>query len=207
MRKLYLGIDLPADLQALHYPVIRTVPLEIAPHLWDNFPNFTHVIFTSKNGVKIFLQSGRSLHQKQLLAIGQKTAAQLLQVGLRPLGIAETETQEGMIELLRTLDLKGAYILYPRSALARKPLENFLIEQQIRYQVWDLYTTVFQKPLPVPDLNLIDEIIFTSPSTVRAFIAAFGQIPPDKKLTCIGPVTEAELLEHLEFEKAQKSAS
>ena len=189
--KLYLGLDPPVDVDVLHYPIIRTLPLEISQKQWQAFPLFTHIIFTSKTAVKIL--SSYTLLGKKFLAIGSKTAAQIEQVGYGVSGVAVPETQEGMIELLRTQDLAGSYVLYPRSNLARDLVSNFLREQNVLHEIWDLYTTVFQKPLPVPDFDLIEEIIFTSPTTVRAFIAAFGKIPSGKKLTCIGPVTEAEL--------------
>ncbi len=95
-----------------------------------------------------------------------------------------------MIEVLKLHHLEDAYVFYPRSSLARKNLEQFLQEKGIRHQVCDLYQTEFQKPEPVPHLEEIDEIVFTSPSTVRGFIEVFGAVPRDKKLTCIGPVTE-----------------
>jgi len=97
------------------------------------------------------------------------------------------------IDLLRIQDLEEAYIFYPRSSLARKNLEHFLLHRHVRHQVCDLYETVFQKPQPVPDLANIDEIIFTSPTTVRGFVEAFGSLPKDKNLTCIGPITETAL--------------
>jgi uroporphyrinogen-III synthase len=59
--------------------------------------------------------------------------------------------------------------------------------------VCDLYDTVPQKLEPIPDLNAIDEIVFTSPSTVRAFVEIFRHIPQDKTLTCLGPITQEEL--------------
>jgi len=68
-----------------------------------------------------------------------------------------------------------------------------MVARGVRHQVCDLYQTVFQKPGPLPDLSKVDEIIFTSPSTIKGFIAAFGAIPTNKKLTCMGPITEEEL--------------
>lgn len=184
--KLYLGLDAPKEKGVIHYPVIRIQPLEIAEEKWERWPRFTHLLFTSKTTVKLL--AGRSLEGKTVLAIGQKTAS-LLPGAL----VAKTETQEGMVELLCGLGLKESFVLYPRSNLARDLIKKYLEENGICHEVWDLYTTVFQKPLPVPDFNLIDEIIFTSPSTVRAFVEAFGEIPQGKKLSCIGPVTEGEL--------------
>jgi uroporphyrinogen-III synthase len=196
--KLYLGTD-PENCELkdlIHYPIIKTIPLEIPSHLWEDFAEYTHILLTSKNAVAIFLsqlKDKEALQDKKIIAIGKSTAAKLTGEGFAPHLIAEDESQEGMIELLKTLDLHDAYIFYPRSSLARKKLEHYMVGIGVRHQICDLYETVFQKPEPSPDFSKIDEIIFTSPSTVKGFIAAFGAIPSDQKLTCIGPITEEEL--------------
>jgi uroporphyrinogen-III synthase len=194
---LYLGTD-PSNMKdvegLIHYPVIQTIPLSVPPHIWDDFSEYTHILFTSKNAVSIFFeQCSLSLENKQVIAIGAATAARLREHQIEPHFVAQEESQEGVIELLNQQDLTDAYVLYPRSSLARKKLENFFIERQVRYQVCDLYETQFQKLEPVPNLTDIKEIVFTSPTTVRGFLEIFGQLPHDKKLTCIGPVTEEEL--------------
>jgi uroporphyrinogen-III synthase len=196
--KLYLGTDPEnCDLKDLvHYPIIKTIALEIPSHMWEDFADYTHILITSKNAAQIFLTQLKDkalLQNKQIIAIGKSTAAKLAQEGFAPHQIAEDESQEGIIELLKRQDLHDAYIFYPRSMLARKKLENYMIGRGIRHQICDLYETVFQKLEPSPDFSMVDEIIFTSPSTVKGFIAAFGSIPPNKKLTCIGPITEEEL--------------
>jgi uroporphyrinogen-III synthase len=199
---LYLGTD-PENFQHIdglvHYPIIQTVPLEIPSHLLDDFSDYTHILFTSKNAVTIFFQTFKSsLENKKIVAIGKGTAAKLKQGGYPPHLVASQESQEGLMDLLRTQDLSEAYIFYPRSSLARKNLENFMIQRGIRHQICHLYTTVFQKPEPFPDLTQFDEIIFTSPSTVKAFLAAFGSLPLDKKLTSMGSITEEELKAYAE---------
>lgn len=196
--KLYLGTDPEnCDLKdIIHYPIIKTIPLEIPSHMWEDFADYTHILITSKNAAAIFLnqlKDKEALKNKKIFAIGQITAAKLTGEGFAPHLIAEDESQEGVIELLKKQDLHDAYIFYPRSSLARKKLESYMIARGIRHQICDLYDTAFQKPEPVPDFAKIDEIIFTSPSTVKGFIAAFGAIPSNKKLTCIGPITEEEL--------------
>ena len=196
--KLYLGTD-PENCELkdlVHYPIIKTIPLEIPSHMWEDFAEYTHILITSKNGAAIFLsqlKDKEKLKNKKIIAIGKSTAAKLTGEGFAPHLIAEDESQEGVIELLKRQDLHDAYVFYPRSSLARKKLESYMIARGIRHQICDLYETVFQKPDPSPDFAKIDEIIFTSPSTVKGFIAAFGAIPSNKKLTCIGPITEEEL--------------
>jgi len=91
------------------------------------------------------------------------------------------------------MDLENAYFFMPRSSSSRPIIVNFFQERQIRYQSCDLYDTVTQILEPRPDLDQIDEIVFTSPSTVRAFIEIFGTLPNGKRLIAIGPVTEEAL--------------
>ena len=200
--KLYLGTD-PENCELkdlVHYPIIKTVPLEVPSHILEDFADYTHILVTSKNAAAILLnqlKDKEALKRKRIIAIGKSTAAKLAQEGFAPHFIATDESQEGVIELLKTQDLHDAYIFYPRSSLARKKLESYMIARGIRHQICDLYETIFQKPEPIPDFTKIDEIIFTSPSTIKGFIAAFGAIPSNKKLTCIGPITEEELKKSL----------
>lgn len=195
---LYLGIDVPSSAlslgQVVHYPVIRTQridspELRAALALWNCF---THVIFTSKNGVRHWYEVGPA-RGKIAIAIGKATAAELQQRGVEPL-IASDPTQEGVIALLETLSLEKAFLLYPRSKLARPILAEYLKTRNARFFILDLYETVFQKLEPVPDLESFDEIVFTSPSTVEGFLRIFGSFPRDTRLTAIGPITEKSIL-------------
>lgn len=210
-RTLYLGThpaSYPAEGDLIHYPVIKLIPRPIPPHILEDMPEYTHFIFTSKNAVAIFFQTIESqlqnsmlpiligkvdLKEKTIIAIGKSTASRLVLEGCQPTHVAQEETQEGIISLLRPMDLREAYILLPHSSLARHALENFFSEHGIRHQICDLYDTITQKIEPVPDLDTIDEIVFTSPSTVRAFVEIFSHIPHNKKLTCLGPITKEEL--------------
>ena len=185
-RILYLGIDAPPGV--FHYPVISTKIIESpelsqALSLWNQF---THLLFTSKNGVRHW---PREIFGKIVIAIGEATAEEIRKRGVDPL-VANEATQEGVIALLESLDLQNAYILYPRSKLARPHLRRYLEEKGLSHYAFDLYDTLFQKPEPKPDLDAFDEIIFTSPSTVEAFFRIFPSVPRRIILTAIGPVTK-----------------
>jgi uroporphyrinogen-III synthase len=131
------------------------------------------------------------LEGKCVVAVGKTTASFLTREGFPPQFIAEDERQEGVIELLSKLGfLKNSYIFLPRSSRARPLLENFLKERKLRHRIFNLYDTILQKLLPLPDLKDFDEIVFTSPSTVEAFYEIFPEIPHGKKITAIGPVTK-----------------
>jgi uroporphyrinogen-III synthase len=168
-----------------HYPVIRTEfcgKLNEALELWAQF---THVIFTSQTTVEYW----PGPWDKKAIAIGDATASALKQRGVQPL-VAPFSTQEGVVELIR--NIKG-YFFIPRSKQARSFLTDFLKEQKIPFYTLDLYSTLFQRLEPVPILDDFDEIVFTSPSTVQGFLLIYGNLPKEKKLTAIGPITEAAL--------------
>ena len=181
----------------MHYPVIKTVPVDsLNESVLSQAKQCTHWVFTSPNAVKHwFALSPLCLEDKAVFAVGPATAAFLLQKSIQAQQ-PQNATQEGMIELLETLSLDGAYIGWPRSSLARPLLSNYLERRKIRYVAIELYRTISQRLEPVPDLAQFEEIVFTSPSTVRAFLEIFGSIPPGKKMTAIGPVTR-EVLERL----------
>ena len=175
----------------MHFPIIRTIPIEkldkTAKQAWDKS---THMLFTSRSAVKHWL--ALSSLKGEILAIGEATAA-TLKGWEGVLKIAPTATQEGVVDLLKTLDLSSAYLFWPRSALSRPIIDRYLMQQGIPFYPLNLYTTKPQASLPLPNLDEFDEIVFTSPSTVEAFLAFFGCLPTDKRLTPIGPVTHAAL--------------
>jgi uroporphyrinogen-III synthase len=201
-RVLYLGTD-PSSYQSssclVHYPVIQLIPKAIPQNIIKKMADFTHLIFTSKNAVSIFFKNvGKlDLSKKIVIAVGKKTAERLAQHGHTSSYTALEETQEGVIALLLTLHLEDSYILLPQSSQARPNLKNFLKARGIAYQACILYDTISFKLEPVPNLNEIEEIVFTSPSTVKAFIEIFKTFPVEKKLTCIGPITRNALKQHI----------
>jgi uroporphyrinogen-III synthase len=212
---LYLGTD-PTTFESeghasghlIHYPVIKIVPRSLdhpeIKQVYAELKEFTHLIFTSKNAVKVFSEhlaelkeSIKVLKAKTVIAIGTVTAAHLSIRGLAPQFVAKEETQEGVVKLLSPMLVEHAYFFMPRSSLARPVITNFFQERSIRFQACDLYDTVTQILEPKPDLERVDEIVFTSPSTVSAFLEIFGNLPKKKKLIAIGPVTEQALRDSL----------
>jgi uroporphyrinogen-III synthase len=186
MRILYLGTD-PSRYRCngtlIHYPIIQTVPIAtLEPQVITLWPQITHVLLTSPFAARHWLRLSPP-GKKTLLAIGEATASFCPDSIIAP-----TATQEGMIELLK--DIKDAYFLWPKSAQARTVLSDYL--RPFRHHSFNLYSTV-TKPVAPIDLSTIDEIVFTSPSTVRAFLEIFGSIPQDKVITPIGPITALTL--------------
>lgn len=198
-RVLYLGTD-PSNYSGeghlIHYPVIRVQPRPIDREAFAQLVVYTHIIFTSKYSVQFFFAALKELSlelgNQEIIAIGESTAKYIREKGVEPL-VAPDATQEGVIELLSRKDLKQAYVFLPRSSLARDLLPNFLQGAGVRYRLCDLYDTLPQKPEPVPNLDEVEEIVFTSPSTVRAFLDIFGSLPKNKILTPIGRITGSQI--------------
>jgi len=198
MQTLYLGLDPTNFLCAgtlIHYPVIRTARIESSDlqQALDLWHEFTHAIFTSQTAVKYW---ENDLKGKVVIAIGEATADSLRKRGVEPL-VAPQATQEGVIQLLEMLlhagKLQNPFVFFPHSTLSREVFPQFLQRSKIRFFGLALYETILQKIEPVPDLSEVGEIVFTSPSTVMGFLAIYGAIPLDKKLTSIGPITEKAL--------------
>ena len=210
---LYLGLDPSSylkqvDVTLLHLPLIRIVPYSsdhpTLQSTFQQFSHYTHVIMTSKTTVKLMLQHlsyfGYSLadwQAKKTCAVGQVTASHLKQVGVDPWMVAQEETSEGLVEALPIDQLQEAWFFWPHSAQSRSVITDFLVYHRIRFEACALYETHSIIHAHLPSLEAIDEIIFTSPSTVDAFLQNFGKLPIQKQLTAIGPITENYLKSRL----------
>lgn len=201
---LYIGTTAEKKEGVEFVPMIKTVAKDFDSfsirHQFSDMKDYTHMIFTSKNAVKIFFEALKYfridksfLRDKIFFCIGGITLKTLLdQVQVQTV-LADLPTQEGLIETLDFYDLKQAYIFYPRSSRARPSLCQRLMLRQVRVQVCDLYDTHTTVPKNLPDLYSFDEIIFSSPSTVDAFMEIYPNIPKHLKMSAIGPITRQYL--------------
>lgn len=205
---LYLGLDPSTsypDESITHCPIIQTIPY--VPENRDIqesmrcFNEYTHLIFTSKSAVHFFMDLAKhygykaaELQSKTYISVGPVTAAALQGYGMNSILTAKQETAEGVVELLDTLDLSNSYLFWPHSALSRPIITDYMKSRKVMWRDCEIYTTETRYPNPIPSLDEFEEIVFTSPSTVEAFIKIFGSLPSDKTLTAIGPVTHERLM-------------
>ena len=123
--------------------VIPCASIEIVPpHSWDALDDairrigeFDWVVFTSVNGVEIFLRRLRDLALDigvlggaRLAAIGSKTAKALESRGLQVEVVPGEFRAERVAEAMREKGITGARILLPRAAAAREILPVMLRE-------------------------------------------------------------------------------
>ena len=198
-RVLYLGTEGKKGMA--HLPLIEIIPRDFQGFeihtAMNDFSEYTHVILTSKNGVRIFCDCMEhyevKLQGKKVFAVGKVTAHALEERGVKVDEVAVEETQEGVVHLLAMEDLDDAYVLLPQSSRARSSLSSSLMLRRVRHQKVSIYDTKKKMPSVKPDLESFDEIIFTSPSTVEAFSEVFSVIPKGIKLTSIGAITATVL--------------
>jgi len=200
-RQLYLGLNpsnyLTTDLLT-HVPLIKIVPVPLSAvaESFKIFAHYTHILITSQSTIPLLLLYLKSLdlkiyegQEKIFLAVGKTTAKALKEVGIFVDSIPPEETSEGLISLFQQLDLQNAHLFWPHSALSRPVIRTYLLEKNIKFTECFLYTTETNYPAQLPKLTEFDEIIFTSPSTVDAFLQIFGSLPISKILTPIGKIT------------------
>lgn len=210
-RILYLGLD-PSHYagrgEVIHWPIIQIVPRPLSdPTICTalkNFDHYSHIIVTSKSTVAILRDYLPRLDvdmqkwtQKMTLAVGKVTAEHLKACGIIAYRVAQEETAEGIIQELQQLPLQHAHVFWPHSSQARPAIKEFLMTQDISHTTCILYDPKPQIPGTLPDLEVFDEIIFTSPSTAEAFLNIFGAVPSHIQVTTIGPITASFLKQHI----------
>lgn len=210
---IYFGLKCPEsnpETVFFHCPIIRTFPLERTNQdIFEsvlNFHRYTHLIFTSKSSVAILVEHlshygipRTSFQFKKCIAVGRATAEKVQKSGFPLMCTAEEETAEGIIKEMERLPLTGReFFFWPHSTLSRRVIPDYLLEKKIVFHECALYGTTLKKPDPLPDIDLFDELFFTSPSTIDAFLEIWKEIPSNKKLTCQGPVTQAYLLKRID---------
>jgi len=206
LKILYLGLNFEnfkEKEKAYHYPIIKVVPKTkyLRRYLRD-LPIITHYIFTSPRSVSIFcdyllnVNKLYFLKNKFIITIGKSTQRTLAGYNINST-IPKVSTQEGIVELLKSIPLENSFFLIPRSSMARQEIDCFFDEERINYITLDIYDTCINRKLEKIDLNDFKEVFFTSPSTVKAFVEIFKNIPSHLIFKAIGPVTKQAIEKNL----------
>ncbi len=192
-KTLYVGLSAPKG--SIHLPLIQTLPRNDCT--FEDLEKASHIIVTSKTTCHYAKEHFQGC-QKPFISVGASTTNALQQLGAKTILTAKDECQEGIIELIKDLDLKSPFFFWPHSNLSRPILKTYFETQNIRYSDCILYDTLYQPPREPIDFHSIDEIHFSSPSCVDAFFHFFG--PPLQHITlrCKGRITENHLQIRLE---------
>ena len=171
------------------------------------------VAFTSANAVRAVREKfdeygidARAFSGLKIAAVGDKTAATLLDWGLRADLVPEATEQSavGLLDVFPEFDAQLDpinRILLPRADIATDTLIAGLVELGWECDDITAYRTVRAAPPPAPTRDAIktgkfDAVLFTSSSTVRNLVGIAGKPHPSTVIAVIGPATAQTCEEH-----------
>ncbi|MFA4887956.1 MAG: SAM-dependent methyltransferase [Candidatus Omnitrophota bacterium] len=182
-----------------HLPLIKIEPMDDYrefDNCLKNIRDYDWIIFASRYGAEYFFKrlgaigfDSRALGGIKIAAVGNSTENRLLDFAIKADLVPKEESSEGLIEKFKKINLKNKKIFLPRSDISDKGLEKELITLGAKVTSSFAYRNVMPGDLPDLDLNNFDEIIFTSPSTVRNFKKRYIRVPGKVKIRSIGDVT------------------
>lgn len=185
-----------------HLPLIKIEPLDDYrefDNYVENIRNFDWIVFASRYGVEYFFKRLKTIgYDLRLLsdikigAIGNSTKNRLLDFGILADLVPKNESSVGMINEFKKIDLRNKRVFLPRSDISDKGLEKAFRRLDAKVTTGFAYKNVMPENLPDLDLSYFDEIMFTSPSTVRNFKQRYKKMPENVKEKCIGEVTLEE---------------
>jgi hydroxymethylbilane synthase len=153
------------------------------------------IIFTSRYAVEHFLRTLLSvdpsveLGRKSFAVIGRYTKEALEEFNVKPAIVAHEETAQGLCQAISGhMNVQHKRILFPRSSLPNPFLKESLSALGAIVTEITVYENTKPAKRPLPSLN-VKGIIFTSPSTVRNFLADYVTIPAPWLIFAKGPVT------------------
>lgn len=202
--------------EVLVAPVIDTAePVDWTPAdtALAHLETYDWVVLTSTNAVDRFLErmdtrgvAREGLRHARIAVVGAATAERLDEQGFTPELVPADFRAEGLIDAFEARGVApGTRFLFPRAEKAREILPEALRTRGAEVDVVPVYRTVPATPDPAIVARLrsgsVHIVTFTSPSTVRHFLAwvTAGGLDPRSVLATtaaasIGPVTTEALL-------------
>lgn len=177
----------------------------------NEIEHYDWIVFTSVNGVKSFFsrlkelnKDLRELHGAKIAAIGDITASEIMNMGIKVDIVPDEFRAEGLIKIFKKHRIKDAKVLIPRARIARDILPESLKKLGAKVDVVTSYIT--KKPsksktnhiCKLLDEHTVDLITFTSSSTARNFfelIPDFKQYKKKPVIASIGPITAQTIRE------------
>lgn len=189
----------------VHRPLIKSVPLDDytqADRVLKRLNTFDWIVFTSTNGVNFFFQrlnainlDTRAVGTTKVSAIGKTTAEKLKTFGVLADMQPKLESSVGLLEEFQKVSVKDKRILLVRPKVGSSMLLDGLADVGAIVETVVVYRNVDIEPEET-DFAFIDQILFTSGSTIRAFLKRYGSVPAGIKVYCLGQPTLNEAKKH-----------
>ena len=191
MNTLYTGLTSP-DATYIHTPLIEIVPVDDDTPLRRaiaDIDSYDYVLFTSRYAAKYV--GALSVIHTRIVSIGRTTTKALHQIGVEEVSEVEEDNSYGVVSWFSSQPC--GRVLIPRSNLALPIIPEGL--RQLGFEVNCVTAYINRMPEHPNKVNLdeIDRIVFTSPSTIDNFIRLYGALPEKKELVTRGPITEQHL--------------
>lgn len=178
----------------------------------ERLTSYDWVIFTSKNGVHFFFEKLKekniSLKDSKLkfAAVGKKTCLSLESYNIAVDFVPSSFTAVDFAEEFIQKDHLVSKVLISKGSLASNTISAYLVKRQIQCDEWITYETYFPKGNTDKLITLLQErgldaLTFTSPSTIKRFMAIISEHHLSASLkgltvVCIGPVTKEAAEQH-----------
>ena len=189
------------------FPCVEVIPQTEEIPQEQELKEYDWIVFTSSNGVRIFLEEIdrrrtdiRGLAQLKIACIGPGTAAALEEARLYADLVPEVYTTEELADTLVRNVRKDEKVLILRAAEGNPLLTNKLENEKILYKDCAIYRTQYSRPEQhcEPSFDRQDAalgcslVIFGSAGGVRVFLEN-GELDDTVQPLCIGALTAAEL--------------
>ena len=191
MPTLYTGLTSP-DANYIHTPLIEIVPVDDDTQLRRaiaDIDSYDYVLFTSRYAAKYV--GALSVMHTRIVSIGRTTTKALHQIGVEEVDEVEEDNSYGVVSWFSSQP--HGRVLIPRSNLALPIIPEGLRQHGFEVDCVTAYINRMPEHPKKVNLDEIDRIVFTSPSTIDNFIRLYGTLPEKKELVTRGPITEQHL--------------
>ena len=201
-RTLYTGLVCPNP-DYIHTPLIEIEPVSfVEPSIED----YDYLLFTSRYAVKAVAKCSStseaakpsamfnvqcSMNKVRIVSIGPSTTQALKEAGAVEVEQTEQDDSYGVIDFF-SRQPRGR-VLIPRSNLALDIIPDGLRSLGFTVQTLTVYNNVYPRHVRRVNLDNIQRVVFTSPSTIDNFIKTYGCLPPHIEYVTRGSITAAHL--------------
>ena len=201
-RTLYTGLVSPNP-DYIHTPLIEIEPVSfVEPSIED----YDYLLFTSRYAVKAVAKCSStseaakpsamfnvqcSMNKVRIVSIGPSTTQALKEAGAVEVEQTEQDDSYGVIDFF-SRQSRGR-VLIPRSNLALDIIPDGLRSLGFTVQTLTVYNNVYPRHVRRVNLDNIQRVVFTSPSTIDNFIKTYGCLPPHIEYVTRGSITAAHL--------------
>lgn len=201
LKTLYTGSLAPSQGlgKLIHQPLIELKKLDtfsISSFL-KTMKSFRWILFTSRYTVEFIFESlfamgmdARVFAEMKIASIGRTTSNALKAKGLIPELEPVNESSTGFLEFVDQVKLPASSIIIPRSVKALPIIPQGLKDRNWEVVTVELYDNFLPKNSEKKNLSLIDQVVFTSPSTVNNFLTVYGNFPKHLNYIFKGSETE-----------------